>query len=176
MMALPDLTGSRVRITPFTAGDITERYLGWLNDPEVVRFSNQRFVAHTADSARAYLKSFDGTANAFLLVRRLSDDQPIGTLTVYVNARHGTADVGVMIGEREVWGGGFGQDAWDQVLSWLLADGGIRKVTAGALACNRGMVRLMERSGMMLEGVRKDQEIVDGRPEDIVLYARFTQP
>ena len=46
-------------------------------------------------------------------------------------------------------------------------------VTAGTLACNLGMVKLMERSGMTLEGVRKAQELVDGVPEDVVLYARF---
>ncbi|HVL41421.1 MAG TPA: GNAT family protein [Brevundimonas sp.] len=170
---MPTLVGDKVRLEPFAAGHITDAYLGWLNDPEVVRFSNQRFVAHTAASAAAFLKTFEGSPNGFLLVRRLSDGRPIGTLTFYVNARHGTADVGIMIGEREVWGGGYGQDAWDTVMTWLLGRPDIRKVTAGTLACNKGMVRLMERSGMTLEGVRRRQEIVEGRPEDIVLYGRF---
>lgn len=169
----PTLVGARVRLEPFTAGHVTDAYLGWLNDPEVVRFSNQRFVVHTAATAMAFLKTFDGSPNGFFLVRRLPDDKPIGTLTAYVNTRHGTADVGIMIGEREVWGGGYGQDAWDTVLTWLLDRPDIRKVTAGTLACNKGMIRLMERSGMTLEGVRKQQEIVEGRPEDIVLYGRF---
>ncbi|MCC6247256.1 MAG: hypothetical protein IT499_05810, partial [Rubrivivax sp.] len=36
------LRGRRVRLRPFTAADITDAYIGWLNDPEVVRYSNQR--------------------------------------------------------------------------------------------------------------------------------------
>jgi hypothetical protein len=35
------------------------------------------------------------------------------------------------------------------------------------------MQRLMERSGMMLEARRIGQEIIEGKPEDILYYARF---
>ena len=36
----------------------------------------------------------------------------------------------------------------------------MRKVTGGTLKCNIGMVKIMERSGMQLEVVRAQQEIV----------------
>lgn len=169
----PVLTGVKVRLEPFGVDHITDAYLGWLNDPVVVRLSNQRFTTHTQKSATAYFESFAGSRNHFLAIHRAADDRHIGTLTVYVNPHHGTADVGIMIGEREVWGAGYGQDAWDTALNWLLSRGDIRKVTAGTLACNTGMVRLMEQSGMRLEGVRRAQEVVDGEPQDIVLYGRF---
>jgi RimJ/RimL family protein N-acetyltransferase len=35
------------------------------------------------------------------------------------------------------------------------------------------MLRLLERSGMALEGIRRAQEIVEGRAEDIMYFARF---
>jgi ribosomal-protein-alanine N-acetyltransferase len=166
------LTGSKVRLDSFAGTDLTPAYVGWLNDPQVVRFSNQRFQTHSTESCRAYLASFEGSANLFLSVKTL-DGRAIGTMSVYRSVPHGTADVGIMIGERSCWGGGYGQDAWDTLLGWLLVQPGLRKVTAGALACNVGMVRLMERSGMTLEGVRRGQELVEGSPQDIVLYARF---
>ena len=46
-----DLTTPRLRLDPFQQVDITEPYLSWLNDPEVTRFSNQRFRQHTAESS-----------------------------------------------------------------------------------------------------------------------------
>ena len=49
----------------------------------------------------------------------------------------------------------------------------LRKVTGGTLASNVGMVRIMERSGMVLEAVRKEQELVAGVPQDALYYARF---
>ena len=172
--AAPRLTGAKVVVEPFGADDLTETYIGWLNDPVVTRFSNQRFREHDRASCAAYLASFAGTANHFLAIRDRIDGRMIGTMTVYRALPHGTADVGIMIGDSARWGGGFGQDAWNLVIDWLLRQPDIRKVTAGTLACNKGMVRLMERSGMTLEGVRRAQELVEGEPQDLVLYGKFT--
>ena len=168
------LTGEKVSLRPFSPADVTEVYVGWLNDPEVTRFSNQRFRSHSRESCEAYLASFADTANLFVSIRDAKSDRAIGTMTAYRNEHHVTCDVGIMIGERDYWGGGYGQEAWNLLTDWLLTEGGVRKLTAGCLAPNGGMVRLMERSGMVREAVRKDHEIVDGRPEDIVLYARFS--
>jgi ribosomal-protein-alanine N-acetyltransferase len=166
------LFGDKVVLRPFTVFDIDDTYIGWLNDPDIVRFSNQRFLRHDRESCLRYLASFEGTANLFLSARRMSDDRPIGTMTAYVSRHHGTVDVGIMIGDKSVWGKGYGQGAWNTLLEWLLEREDIRKLTAGALACNHGMIKLMERSGMMLEAVRKAQECVEGRPVNILYYAK----
>ena len=79
----------------------------------------------------------------------------------------------MLVHETSVWGGGNGQDAWNVLTNWVLAQDSIRKLTAGTLACNRAMIRIVERSGMQLEAVRKSQEIVDGMPQDILHFARF---
>lgn len=163
-------------LRPFTEADITDQYICWLNDPSVVQFSNQRFVSHDHASSLRYLRSFAGTDNLFLVVLRTDTDQPIGTLTAYISRHHGTADVGILIGDTTVWGRGYGQDAWNTLTDWLIGHTQIRKLTAGTLACNRGMLRLMERSGMTLEAVRKAQEIIKGHPEDVMYFAKFHDP
>lgn len=173
LAAFTQLRGAKVTLTRFEPGDITDAYIGWLNDAEVTRFSNQRFRTHSRASCEAYLASFQDTPNLFLSIRDAGSGEAIGTMTAYANTHHGTCDVGIMIGARHVWGGGYGQEAWDLLIDWLISDAGIRKLTAGCLAANGAMVRLMERSGMQPDGVRKDQEIVEGEPVDIVHYAKF---
>jgi ribosomal-protein-alanine N-acetyltransferase len=175
-LRLSPLEGRLVRLRTFGSGDIDERYLGWLNDPRVVRLSNQRFRTHDRASCEAYLASFAGSSNLFVSVRDRLDDRAIGTMTAYVNPHHETVDVGIMIGDASRWGGGYGQDAWLTLTDWLVAQPGVRKLTAGTLACNRGMVRLMERSHMHHEATRKAQELIDGEPQDMVHYARFSLP
>jgi len=167
------LKGEKVLLRPFTVSDINESYIGWLNDKEVVRFSNQRFLRHDQESSLRYLASFEGTDTLFISVRRLSDDSPVGTMTAYVSSHHGTVDVGVLIGDKSVWGMGYGQDAWNTLTNWLLERDDIRKLTAGTLACNYGMIKLMERSGMHHEATRSEQEIVNGQAVDILYYAKF---
>lgn len=173
MTGFLELVGEKVRLKPFGSGDITDAYIGWLNDPKVTRYSNQRFCTHTRESCELYLASFAGTHNLFVSVWDKESGKAIGTMTAYRNRAHGTCDVGIMIGERDYWGGGYGQEAWNLLTEWLLDVAGVRKLTAGCLAANTGMIILMVRSGMQPDGTRKAQEMVDGEPVDIVHYAKF---
>lgn len=173
MIAVPRLVGQKVAVQPYVAEDVTADHVRWLNDPEVVKFSNQRFRKHDLASCQAFFDSFANSANSFLSVRRLSDDKAVGTLTVYRSPQHGTADVGIMIGEPSAWGQGIGQDAWSLVIDWLMDSEKLRKVSAGTLRCNLAMLRLMQRSGMVEEAIRREQELVDGVAQDVIHYARF---
>jgi RimJ/RimL family protein N-acetyltransferase len=171
-----NLTTKRLRLRPFQTADITATYLGWLNDPSVTRFSNQRFFRHTSESSAAYLDRFEGSSNSFLLIEQRTDGRPIGTATVYRQVHHGTADIGLMLGERSCWGQGFGLEAWQVLLEALLAEPGLRKITGGTARPNRAMVRIMEQSGMELEAVRTRHELIEGQPVDLLYYARFAEP
>ena len=171
-----NLITPRLRLRPFEAANINAKYLGWLNDPEVTRFSNQRFHQHTAESCASYLASFTSSSNSFLLIEQLEDQGPIGTATVYRNIRHGTADIGMMLGERRCWGKGYGREAWQAVLEALLAETGMRKITGGTVRPNRAMIRIMEQSGMTLEAVRARHELIEDQAVDLLYYARFAKP
>jgi hypothetical protein len=94
------LTGSKVLLRPFLQSDITPEYISWLNDPEVVRYSNQRFIKHTEATCREYWKSFRGTPNLFLSIRNQANDLPVGTMTAWISLPHGTVDIGILIGKK----------------------------------------------------------------------------
>lgn len=172
---LPTLQGPRITLRAMRAADITDTHVGWLNDPEVVRHSNQRFVHHTLDSSLRYLAGFEGSANLYASARLAATDEPIGTLTAYRSLHHGTADIGILMGERRVWGQGLGLEAFALLADWLALQPGLRKLTCGTLACNHGMLKIAQRAGFVPEAVRVAQEVVDGRPVDLIHFARFTR-
>lgn len=167
------IEGKLVKLDVFTEENITDAYLGWLNDPTVVRYSNQRFRQHTLQTSLDYLQTFDGTKNLFLAVYLKGDDRYVGTMSVYFSSVHETADIGIMIGDKTCWGAGVGSDAWSTVLSFLLDTVKMRKVTGGTLGCNTGMVKIMVNSGMQPDGVRVAQELVDRQAQDILQFSKF---
>jgi ribosomal-protein-alanine N-acetyltransferase len=169
-----ELGGEYVTLKQFSASDITDEYVGWLNDPQVVKYSNQRFLQHTRETCKRYLDGFCGTVNLFIKIQRRIDGLFVGTMTAYVSTYHQTVDVGIMVGRQSVWGLGIGQEAWNLLVEWLLHQEGVRKVTAGTMRCNTAMIRLMEKSGMTLEAVRPEQEMLDGMPQDLVYYGKFS--
>ena len=160
-----------VELRSFASENITYSYLGWLRDPQLMRFSNQRFRTHTMESCRAYLASFAATNNLFLAI--YYKDKFIGTMTAYRSVAHGTADIGLLI-DSSMQGKGLGKDAWATLMNYLL-DSGTRKVTGGTLRCNTAMVRIMRGCGMHHDGVRARQELIDGVAQDMLHFAKFAK-
>ena len=101
-----------MRLKPFSVEDISTSYLNWLIDPKVIRFSNQRFCTHTLESASAYVNSFNGLGNHFLGIYSLDTQRLVGTITAYCSKHHQTADMGLLIGDRNCWSQGLGLEAW----------------------------------------------------------------
>jgi ribosomal-protein-alanine N-acetyltransferase len=170
------LTTPRLTVLPFSEKHVTERYLGWLRDAEVVRYSQQRFRSHSLDTCHAYWRSFIGTPNYFWAVETRGDERAhIGNLNAYVDERHGLADIGVMIGERTAWGEGYGSEAWIAVCDYLLREAGIRKVTAGTISINDPMLAVMSRAGMIDDGRRLRHQLYGDKEVDIVQRALFRE-
>lgn len=168
------LPGRLVSLHRVDESCITSEYINWLNDSEVVRYSNQRFHQHTRETCLQYLSSFRNTDNLFLVIRMIGSGEIVGTISAYISVQHGTADMGIMIGARSWWGKGIGLDAWHTLMRYLFSSCKLRKITGGTLRCNVGMVRVMERSGMHLEAVRALQQVVEGEAQDVLFYAKFT--
>lgn len=177
MPNMPILTmpviGRKTHIRMFLEKDISNEYLAWLNDQSTMRYSRQSEQLHSRQSALSYLASFDNTSNLFLAIDNIETDKSIGTMTVYIEKHHGTADIGILIGERNLWGQGFGFDAWSTIMDHLSQSRKIRKITGGAVSSNAGMIRVMERAGMTLEATRNAQRVIDGQLVDEILYAKF---
>ena len=165
--------GELVQLRIFTEENITDTYLSWLNDPIVVKFSNQRFYQHTRQTSLDYLQTFTNSENILLAIYLKSDEKYVGTMSVYFTLLHEVADIGIMIGDKSCWGNGIGGDAWSIILALLLDTVKIRKVTGGTLRCNKGMVKIMVNSGMKPDGVRIGQELIDGQAQDIMHFAKF---
>jgi RimJ/RimL family protein N-acetyltransferase len=176
MATSPVLQTPRLRIEPFADHHLTPRYVSWLNDPEVVRYSEQRGRSHTLESCRAYWQSFVQTPNYFwALVTREVQPRHIGNMNAHVDPRHRLADVGILIGERRVWNQGYGLEAWQAVCRYLLTEGGMRKVTAGTLSVNIPMLAIMKRADMVPDGRRLRHYVWNGQEVDIEHFALFRE-
>jgi ribosomal-protein-alanine N-acetyltransferase len=145
------------------------RMCGWLNDPEVVRYSEQRHKKHDPHSQNNYICSFvHGEFKEIML-----DNEPIGTITGRIDRNNGTADMGILIGEKRHWGNGYGTTAWALMMSDLFSSNLVRKVEAGCMNTNLAMMMIFVKTGMKPEGRRKDHFLFNGSPCDMNLWAKW---
>lgn len=169
---------ARLLITPFTEGHITARYLGWLNDKVLLRYSEQRHRHHTHESCLRYLRSFDDSPNYFWAIEeQQSGLGHIGNISAYVDENNQVADIGILIGESGAQQKGYGLEAWRAVCAFLIEELGMRKISAGTVTANAAMLTIMQRAGMTADGVRRRHRLLDsGLETDVVHMALFRTP
>ena len=172
-MHLPILKGRHIKLTPFTPDHISDEYLSWLNDKELMRFSRQRFHTHTRETSIDYLNSFEGSPHYFFAIEQIENNLHIGTLNVFCDMENATADIGLLIGHRDAVGKGYGKSAWNLAINYLLNTIHVRKITGGTSAKNTAMIRIMETSGMQPEGRRIQQELIEGEPTDVLYFGKL---
>lgn len=169
------LTSENIELRLFSESDIADDYITWLNDPETVRYSNQRFIKHSIESSASYFNSFKGTDHLFVLIADKETGVPVGTMTVYIYPMHSTAEVGILIGNKDYLGKGIGQEAWNRLINFLLHYADLRKVFAGTLVCNTAMMKIIKNSGMNEDGIFKNHEVVDGEVFDVINFAIYKE-
>ena len=172
----PDATvlyGTRIQLVPFEDRFLTEQYVSWLNDPEVVRYSDQRFHIHTLESCREYYVSHQNSPNWFWAIVTNQEQVHIGNINAVVDEHHAVADIGILIGEKTFWGKGIATEAYQLAIKFLFTDIHIRKITVGTLSVNQGMLNVMEKLGMEPDGIRIKQCLFEGQEVDVVHQALF---
>lgn len=159
------LVGPNLELVPFDASLISERYVSWLQDPDVVRFLEIRHEPQTLETATTFVKSFEGTTRKYLwaIVPQASKDV-IGTCTVYqIDPHNGSAEFGLMIGDKQFWGSRASEEVINLIAAFVFCRLRLRRLTGGSCAKNRGMNFTFRRMGFTLEGcMRKSMRMTDG--------------
>jgi ribosomal-protein-alanine N-acetyltransferase len=166
----PVLATSRLVLEPYTAGRVTDQHVAWLNDAEVVRYSEQRHKKHTLETQHRFLNEFPLDSHIWLISLRERDTISIGTITAYIDRHNRVADMGILIGEKSLWGRGYGAEAWDVVIDGLFSACDIRKIECGCMATNAPMIALAKHSGMKREGHRVCHFLLENGWTDLVIF------
>ncbi len=161
------LAGKRVNLARFTMAHASDpAYRGWLRDPEVVRTLNlPRYLEEPVSGAEidAYCQSLIASPNDLFMA--IQDGEAfIGTIKAgRIDRYAGHADIGIMIGRKDLWGRGLATDAIATICAYLFEIEGLRRLTAGSMATNPGMIRVFEKLGFRREGVFREQDRISDR-------------
>lgn len=167
---------SRIWLNPLdNAPDyLLKGMIGWLNDPSVVRFSEQRHKIHTLESQKDYVASFSKIMYACCWGVYLGDDL-IGSVSYTIDKPNNVANVGLLIGVKAHWGKGYGYEAWSRICDYLFIALRVRKIEAGCMAANHGMINICQKYGMVEEGRQSDHFLFEGKTTDLIHWGKFNE-
>ena len=150
------LDGPRLYLRDLRPDDVGERYCAWMNDPDVMRFTESRFVSHSIESLRAYVAEKAASPDTiFLAIVTRTADRHIGNIKLGpIHPVHKRGDIGIVIGEKDCWGQGYASEAIEILARYAFEKLHLHKLTAGCYAGNLASTRAFEKAGFTREGVR----------------------
>lgn len=170
-MTAPVLSGRRLRLEPFLPEQVHNRYLGWLSDPEVNRYSQRRNAGSvSAQSAHDYLSSLK--ADEAVLAVHCPEYGHVGNIKYGpIDRLNRRADISILMGERQVWGRGYGTEAIYLVSRHLFEVEGLNRVDAGST--NPAFLRAVAKLDWRTEGVLRQRVWLGDHFADWTLVAQL---
>jgi len=169
------LIGETVYLKEFHIEDSLSNYIKWMEDQEVLRYTDSRYSDNSIEKLKEYVMKISKDPDSLLFAISWKQNyKHIGNIKIGpIDRIHGTASIGILIGEKSYWGKGCGTEAIRLVSDYALNVLKVRKLTAGCVEENQGAIRAFKKAGFNTECVRKRHRVFDSTEHDVVMLCRF---
>lgn len=160
----------KIKLVKFNKKFITTKYISWLNNKKLVKYSDQRLKKHTYESCKLYFQNAKRDKDLFFAIVEKNTKKHVGNIYVKMDKVNNTGDIRILIGESKK---GYGFDAWNSAIK-VLKKMNIRKITGGTISINKAMIKIFKKSKMKFE-YRKIKYYKRGNKfYDLIGYCLFT--
>jgi RimJ/RimL family protein N-acetyltransferase len=169
------IRGAKVYLRPFEPED-ADLVSDWFADAEVLRLTGELPVGRHSrrEKYERSLANFDpDTTDTFsFVICRLEDDRPIGRCDLFeIDRLNGSAAFGITIGDRALWGGGYGSDAVNALVDFGFGELRLERIWLATDAGNVRAQRAYARCGFQEEARLRNAFHDHGRFVDEVRMA-----
>ena len=144
--------------------DVSDRYLGWLNDFEVNRYLETRFLPQTRESCKRFVEMIaDDPASHLFGIYDKTTNAHIGNIKLGpINKNHKSSQLSLFIGQKDCWGKGYATESIRAITQWGFDFIGLKRIEAGCYDSNLGSLRAFLKVGYIVEGFKRSSVEVDG--------------
>jgi len=174
MNSLPEsgllLTGENIFLRGIHPSDVNDTYHLWMKDPETIQFLESRFKKPSIEDLKQYVKANIADPDTYLFaICEKKNTRHIGNIKLGpINRIHRRASIGIVIGEKTLFGRGFGTESIRLVVAFSFNDLNLHKLTAGCYAPNRAAEMAFANNGFIREGLRRKHSLYHGDYVDVV--------
>jgi RimJ/RimL family protein N-acetyltransferase len=163
-----NIEGELVALGPLRR-DLIPTYLRWMNDFKTVRTLGMPPVPMTLEQETAW---FDGAAtgeSVYFTIYQRASNRPIGNVALHdVDRHHQTAELGILIGEADARGRGYGTEAVRLILDYAFTALGLRNVMLCVFEYNLAGQRAYHKAGFREFGRQREARWFAGRRWDVI--------
>jgi RimJ/RimL family protein N-acetyltransferase len=156
-MVINSLSGKMVRLTAEEPRVLAGACARWNQDSEYLRLLDARAVNQvSAKKIGEWIEKDqekDPPVEYLFGIRTLESDKLVGFIDLEgAMFPHGEAFVGIGLGERDMWGKGYGTDAMEVILRYAFEELNLHRVSLNTFEYNSRAIRSYEKAGFVHEG------------------------
>lgn len=148
-----------IKLKKLTLKHVNKKYLKWMNDQMVFKYTDQSKTNHTLKQIKKYVK--DRLKSNEIIFGIFYKNVHIGNIKLgpidYLNK---TSEISYFIGEKQYWGMGIGTIAIKNLIK-IAKKKGLKKLIAGCVQQNKSSQRVLKKNKFKIEGKLKSQYIID---------------
>ena len=179
--AIVNIKGENVSLGPLRS-DLIPLYTVWRNDFGTAKTMDKLAKPITLEERSAwYEKAIVDSESIQFTIYELSDFRPIGLANLQdLDLQHRTAELGIIIGEADARGKGYGTETTRLLLDYAFTAVGLHNVMLRVYAFNLSGIRAYEKAGFREIGRRHESHVLAGQRGDEVfmecLSTEFKSP
>jgi ribosomal-protein-alanine N-acetyltransferase len=170
------LKTERLYLEPLTLKHASEKYVSWLNDPEVFKYLESR-GGQNIDTIKEFINHQITNKVYIWAIIDKSLNLHIGNIKINpINIIHKYGEYGILIGDKDYWGKGFAREASEVVLNYFFKKNNyLRKINLGVVKKNVDAINLYNKLGFKQEGYLNRHLVYNGIEEDVIRMAIFRE-
>jgi RimJ/RimL family protein N-acetyltransferase len=176
----PILSHGSIYLRPAEREDLP-LFVSWLGDARTTRTLALRSPLSLASEEHWFedLVAHQGGDRWHFVICRLEDDRPVGALDLHdIDARNGSAGLGIVIGDPDDTGKGYGSDALRAVIAFGFGELRLERIWLEVYDFNERARGVYQRVGFVHEGTLRHALYRAGRYHDVhrmaILRAEWT--
>ncbi len=169
-----DIKGNRIVLKTLSPENVTQNYLAWVQDEEVMQFMESRWKSYTLEELKDYVRRMNESSNDFLFGIYTNDNnEHIGNIKIgEINIVHKFGNLGLFIGNKEKWGMGYGVEAVKLATEYAFRVLNLNKLVAGMYENNIGCYRVFFKAGYNEAGRLKKHRLCKGEYVDQIIVEK----
>ena len=162
------LKGERVGLRPPQRESI-DSYLEWMNDLDILQYILRVRPIGRAEEEEWFANLSKRAEDVLFEIALLDGGRLIGSCGIHrINSSNRSAEVGIVIGEKDFWGQGYGREGLGLLCRYGFDVLNLNRIGLSVYAYNARGIRCYERLGFKHEGRRRAARFWKGRYWDIL--------
>jgi RimJ/RimL family protein N-acetyltransferase len=166
------IKGENIYLRNIELSDCKEKYVNWLNDPEVNKYLECRLSVQNIESiTRFVLDVLESKDTYMFAIINKENKEHIGNTKIGpIHPIYKYTNFGLVIGEKKYWGSGLAIEAYYLTIKFCFDILNLHRVHDGVISPNEKAFKILERLGFKREGCRRDAIFQDGKYLDVYQY------